>query len=81
MENELRLKITYIKAEEGGYVGRVDGISGSISEADTLDELKENLFDAAKAIISFNEDDQTNNFTFFSYFINFITSSTCCTEQ
>jgi predicted RNase H-like HicB family nuclease len=65
MENELRLKITYIKAEEGGYVGRVDGISGTISEADTLDELKQNLFDSAKAIISFNEDDQTNNFPFF----------------
>ena len=43
MENELRLKITYIKADEGGYVGRVDGISGTISEADSLDELKQNL--------------------------------------
>ncbi len=60
-DNELKLKITYIKTVEGGYVGAVNGIYGAISEADTLDELKENLFNAAKAIISVNEDHEHNN--------------------
>lgn len=60
-ENELKLKITYIKAIEGGYVGAVNGIYGAISEADSLDELKQNLFDAAKAIILVQEDPNYNN--------------------
>ena len=47
---ELELQIAYEEAEEGGYVARVVGVPGAISEGETREEARENVLDALREL-------------------------------
>lgn len=50
MAEELKLRIAYEAAEEGGYVARVVGVPGAISEGETKAEAREAVLDALREL-------------------------------
>lgn len=51
------LQIAFEAAEEGGYIARVVGVPGAISEGDTREEARENVLDALRELaLSYLED-------------------------
>ena len=44
----MEIKAVIHEAEEGGYWAEVPSLPGCVTEADTLDELKANIVDAAQ---------------------------------
>jgi predicted RNase H-like HicB family nuclease len=48
----MKLKVIVHKAEEGGYWAEVPAIPGCASEADTFDELLQNLREAVEGCLS-----------------------------
>lgn len=58
MDNEFSLfTISYLVTENNNHVGFVDQVPGIWSEGNTLDELKENLLGALKAMFVSNKID------------------------
>jgi predicted RNase H-like HicB family nuclease len=52
-----RFTIYYKKEDEGGYSAQCVELPGAISQAETLDELKENMKDAISLIIQSIEEE------------------------
>jgi predicted RNase H-like HicB family nuclease len=47
----MQLRIAYEEAEEGGYVARVVGVPGAISEGETREEAREAVLDALRELV------------------------------
>lgn len=56
MDTELTLTAIYVEAEEGGYSGFVAELPGAISQGETLEDVRENLLDAARMILDVNRE-------------------------
>lgn len=50
MSEELKLRIAYEEAEEGGYLARVVGVPGAISEGETRAEARDAVLDALREL-------------------------------
>ena len=51
-----KLTIHYKKTSDGaGFIGMCPELEGVASQGKTLDELKDNLFDAARAMMAYNK--------------------------
>lgn len=50
----MNLTAVFIPAEEGGYTAMVEEIPGAISEGETIEEARENLFDALRMVLECN---------------------------
>jgi predicted RNase H-like HicB family nuclease len=48
---ELNLTAIYEEAEEGGYIGYVAELPGANTQGETLEEVRENLLEAAQMIL------------------------------
>jgi predicted RNase H-like HicB family nuclease len=46
----------YEEAEEGGYIGYVEGLPGANTQGETLEEVRENLIEAARLILEANRE-------------------------
>jgi predicted RNase H-like HicB family nuclease len=53
---ELTLTAIYEEAEEGGYVGYVAELPGANTQGETLEEVRENLVEAAQLILEANRE-------------------------
>ncbi len=54
---ELRLTAIYEEAEEGGYIGYVAELPGANTQGETIDEVRENLIEAAQLILEANREE------------------------
>ena len=54
--SELRLTAIYEEAEEGGYIGYVAELPGANTQGETIDEVRENLIEAAQLILEANRE-------------------------
>jgi predicted RNase H-like HicB family nuclease len=52
----MTLKAIVHKAEEGGYWAEVPSLPGCLTQAETLDELKANLYEAIELWLSVGDD-------------------------
>jgi len=53
---ELVLTAIYEEAEEGGYVGYIAELPGANTQGETLEEVRENLIEAAQLILEVNRE-------------------------
>jgi predicted RNase H-like HicB family nuclease len=53
---ELTLTAIYEEAEEGGYIGYVAELPGANTQGETLEEVRENLIEAAQLILDANRE-------------------------
>jgi predicted RNase H-like HicB family nuclease len=60
---KLKLKLTAVieEAAEGGYVAYIEEIPGVNTQGETLEETKENLFDALQMILEYNRQKADKN--------------------
>lgn len=57
MTEGLKLTILYEPADEGGYVARIHGVPGALSQGETRAEARENVLDALRELaLSYIED-------------------------
>ena len=54
---ELNLTAIYEEAEEGGYIGYVAELPGANTQGETLEEVRENLLEAAQMILEANREE------------------------
>jgi predicted RNase H-like HicB family nuclease len=52
---ELNLTAIYEEAEEGGFIGYIAELPGANTQGETLDEVRENLLEAAGMILEATE--------------------------
>ncbi len=52
----MNLTAVFIPADEGGYTALVEEIPGAISEGETIEEARENLFDALRLLLECNRE-------------------------
>jgi predicted RNase H-like HicB family nuclease len=55
----MKLKVIIHEAEEGGYWAEVPALSGCFSQGETLDEIMENIREAAEGWLLASEDLKT----------------------
>ena len=48
----MKLKVVIHKAEEGGYWAEVPSLAGCATQADTFEELLENIYEAIEGCLS-----------------------------
>lgn len=48
---EITLTAIYQEAEEGGYIGYIAELPGANTQGETMEEVRENLIDAAQSIL------------------------------
>jgi predicted RNase H-like HicB family nuclease len=53
---ELTLTAIYEEAEEGGYIGYVAELPGANTQGETIEEVRENLVEAAQLILEANRE-------------------------
>lgn len=53
---EITFTAIYEEAEEGGYIGYVAELPGANTQGETLEEVRENLAEAAQLIIEVNRE-------------------------
>lgn len=53
---ELTLTAIYEPADEGGFIGYVAELPGANTQGETLEEVRENLLEAAQLIIEVNRE-------------------------
>jgi len=51
-ERQMKLKVIIHEAEEGGYWAEVPAIPGCMTQAETMKDLIENLYDAIEGCLS-----------------------------
>lgn len=56
----MNLKVLLHEAEEGGYLAEVPAVSGCATQGDTLEELKQNVFEAIEACLSVDVDEASS---------------------
>ncbi|MGH9752459.1 MAG: type II toxin-antitoxin system HicB family antitoxin [Blastocatellia bacterium] len=56
MVNEVKLTAIYEEAEEGGYIGYIAELPGANTQGETLDEVRENLFEAIQMVLEANRE-------------------------
>jgi predicted RNase H-like HicB family nuclease len=54
--SELVLTAIYEEAEEGGYIGYIAELPGANTQGETLEEVRENLIEAAQLILEVNRE-------------------------
>lgn len=54
---ELNLTAIYEEAEEGGYIGYIAELPGANTQGETIDEVRENLLEAARMILDANREE------------------------
>ena len=54
---ELNLTAIYEEAEEGGYIGYIAELPGANTQGETIDEVRENLLEAAQMILDANREE------------------------
>ncbi len=52
----LTLTAIYEEAEEGGYIGYIAELPGANTQGETLEEVRENLIEAARLILEVNRE-------------------------
>jgi len=53
---EIMLTAIYEEAEEGGYISYIAELPGANSQGETMEEVRENLLEAAQMIIEANHE-------------------------
>jgi predicted RNase H-like HicB family nuclease len=53
---ELTLTAIYEEAEEGGYIGYIAELPGANTQGETMEEVRENLIEAAQLILEANRE-------------------------
>jgi predicted RNase H-like HicB family nuclease len=53
---ELTLTAIYEEAEEGGYIGYIAELPGANTQGETMEEVRENLIEAAQLILESNRE-------------------------
>jgi Uncharacterized conserved protein len=53
---ELTLTAIYEEAEEGGYIGYIAELPGANTQGETMEEVRENLVEAAQLILEANRE-------------------------
>ncbi len=54
---ELNLTAIYEEAEEGGFIGYIAELPGANTQGETIEEVRENLLEAAQMILDANRDE------------------------
>jgi predicted RNase H-like HicB family nuclease len=54
---ELNLTAIYEEAEEGGYIGYIAELPGANTQGETIEEVRENLLEAAQMILEANREE------------------------
>lgn len=57
----MKLKVVVHNAEEGGYWAEVPAIPGCMTQAETFDELLQNLYEAVEGCLSVDVDEPTSD--------------------
>lgn len=60
---ELTLTAIYEEAEEGGYIGYIAELPGANTQGETLEEVRENLVEAAQMILEANRESTEKRLT------------------
>jgi len=55
-EHATKLKVLIYEAEEGGYWAKVPAIPGCVSQGETIEEVKANIFDALEGCLAVREE-------------------------
>lgn len=50
--NKIEFSLDVIESKEGGYIGLVREIAGVITQGESIEELKSNALDAARAMMN-----------------------------
>lgn len=60
---ELNLTAIYEEAEEGGYIGYIAELPGANTQGETIEEVRENLLEAAQMILEANREEAERRLT------------------
>jgi predicted RNase H-like HicB family nuclease len=60
---ELNLTAIYEEAEEGGYIGYIAELPGANTQGETIEEVRENLLEAAQLILEANRSESERRLT------------------
>ena len=56
MKNDIKITAVFEEAEEGGYIAYIEEIPGVNTQGETLEEAKENLYDALELVLEVNRE-------------------------
>ncbi len=56
MNKKINLTSVFEKAQEGGYIAYIEEIPGVNTQGETLEEAKENLFEALELVLEVNRE-------------------------
>ena len=61
MNKKINLTFVFEKADEGGYIAYIEEIPGVNTQGETLQEAKENLFEALELVLEVNREREYRN--------------------
>lgn len=56
MKNKIKITTVFEEADEGGYIAYIEEIPGVNTQGETLEEAKENLYDALELVFEVNRE-------------------------
>ncbi|MCB0729133.1 MAG: type II toxin-antitoxin system HicB family antitoxin [Ignavibacteria bacterium] len=56
MKSDIKITAVFEKAEEGGYVAYIEEIPGVNTQGETIEEAKENLYEALELVLEVNRE-------------------------
>ncbi len=56
MDKNINLTTVFEKADEGGYIAYIEEIPGVNTQGETIEEAKENLFEALELVLEVNRE-------------------------
>lgn len=56
MKNKIKITAVFEEADEGGYIAYIEEIPGVNTQGETLEEAKENLYDALELVLEVNRE-------------------------
>lgn len=56
MKNKIKITAVFEEADEGGYIAYIEEIPGVNTQGETLEEAKENLYDALELVFEVNRE-------------------------
>ncbi|MDQ3020164.1 MAG: type II toxin-antitoxin system HicB family antitoxin [Bacteroidota bacterium] len=61
MNKKINLTSVFEKADEGGYIAYIEETPGVNTQGETLEEAKENLFEALELVLEVNREREYRN--------------------
>jgi predicted RNase H-like HicB family nuclease len=59
---KMEFTIDYLKSKDGIYIGILKEYPGVVSQAETVEELKENIKDSMRAMMAFKREEYDKNY-------------------